>query len=364
MQTNPLASDLDAILDLTPGLWDELRGQRIFITGGTGFFGRWLLESFAHANGRLGLGARAVVLTRHPDAFRRRSPHLAADPAITLQAGDVRDFEFPAGPFGLLIHAATEAGIRFNAMNSALMLDTIVTGTRRALDFANQVGIKKFLLVSSGAVYGRQPPDLERIPEDYAGAPGLLDPQDAYGAGKRAAELLGLRYARQSALKVKIARGFAFAGPGLPLDAHFAIGNFIRDGLRNGPIVVQGDGTPLRSYLYAVDLATWLWTILLRGKSACPYNVGSEHAIAIASLAKLIAALAGPHIAVRIARPPVPDLPPARYVPDTSRARRELGLKETVTLEDMLRRTIDFYRKHSLDCWPARASSEPDGRQL
>ncbi|MDD5678987.1 MAG: NAD-dependent epimerase/dehydratase family protein [Kiritimatiellae bacterium] len=349
MQTNPLACDLEAILDLTPGLWDELRGQRIFITGGTGFFGRWILESFTYANSQLGLGAKAVVLTRHPDAFRRKAPHLAADPAISFHVGNVRDFEFPAGPFRFLIHAATEAGTQSNAGDPSPMLNTIVEGTRHTLDFAAQASVKKFLLTSSGAVYGCQPPDLANIPEDYPGAPTQLDPHAAYSEGKRAAERLGIIYARKFGLEVKIIRGFTFAGPYLPLDAHFAAGNFIRDALRKGPVVVKGDGTPLRSYLYAADLAIWLWTILLRGKSACPYNVGSEHAVSIASLAKLIAGIAGPDIAVRIARPPIPGQPPARYVPNTGRAWRELGLKETVTLEDTLRRTIDFYRKLPLD---------------
>jgi dTDP-glucose 4,6-dehydratase len=349
MQTNPLACDLEAILGLTPGLWDELRGQRMFITGGTGFFGQWLLESFAHANGHLGLGAKAVVLTRHPDAFARKAPHLAANPAISFHAGDVRDFAFPAGSFRLLIHAATEAGTQPKAGDPSLMTSTIVEGTRRTLDFARQAGVKKFLLTSSGAVYGRQPPDVIRIPEDYPGVPGPSDPQAAYSEGKRAAERLAILHARPYGMEVKIARGFTFAGPYLPLAAHFAAGNFIRDALRNGPIVVKGDGTPLRSYLYAADLTVWLWTILLKGKSAYPYNVGSEHAVSIASLARLIATLAGPDIAVQIAQSPIPGHPPARYIPDTGRARRELGLKETVTLEDTVRRTIDFYRKLPLD---------------
>jgi len=345
MQTNPLARDLDAILSVTPGLWDELRGQRIFITGGTGFFGHWLLESFAYANEHLALGAKVVVLTRQPDAFRRKAPHLAEDPAISFHVGDMRDFAFPAGRFSLLIHAATETSTQLNAGDPLPVLNTIVAGTRHTLDFAVQAGVKKFLLTSSGAVYGPQPPDLTHIPEDYRGVPNLLDPHAAYGEGKRAAELLGMLYARQSGLEVKIARGFTFAGPYLPLATHFAVGNFIRDGLANRPIVVKGNGTPLRSYLYAADLAIWLWTILLRGKSAYPYNVGSDQPVSIASLAKLIAMLAGPDIAVQIAHSPIPGQPPARYVPDTGRARQELGLKETVTLEDALRRTIDFYRK-------------------
>jgi dTDP-glucose 4,6-dehydratase len=96
---NPLATDLDHVPAHTTGLWEELQGQRIFLTGGTGFFGRWLLECFAWANDRLNLGAEALVLTRNPEAFRRKALHLAEHPAIKFHNGDVRSFEFPKGRF-------------------------------------------------------------------------------------------------------------------------------------------------------------------------------------------------------------------------------------------------------------------------
>ena len=341
MQPNSLAADLDHVLTHTSGLWEPLRGQRIFITGGTGFFGCWLLESFAWANQKLKLDASVLVLTRDPEAFARKAPHLAADPSIRFHKGDVRTFAFPAGAFSHVIHAATEASAKLNAENPLLMVDTIVEGTRRTLEFAVGCGAKKLLLTSSGAVYGNQPLEMTHVPEDYVGGPNPLHPASAYGEGKRIAELLCCIYHERKGLETKIARCFAFVGPYMPLDAHFAIGNFIRDALTGGPIRVQGDGTPYRSYLYASDLAIWLWTILLQAPPCRPFNVGSASALPISALAQKVAG----SMPVAKGPPPKPGTLPTRYVPANDRAREELGLVERIPLEEGIRRTLMWYAR-------------------
>lgn len=188
--TNRLAHDLDGILARTEPLWQELRGQRILITGATGFFGCWLLESFAWANRRLNLKAHAVGLARHPGVLTEKAPHLAEDAAIIMHAADVRHGDFPQGSFSHVIHGATQASAKLNNENPLVMFDTIVEGTRRALQFSIASSVSRFLLVSSGAVYGPQPPQLPHVTESLAGGPDPLDPANAYAEGKRAAELL------------------------------------------------------------------------------------------------------------------------------------------------------------------------------
>jgi nucleoside-diphosphate-sugar epimerase len=342
------AVDLNYILENNPTLWEELRGRRIFITGGTGFFGCWLLESFIAANNAFHLGAQAVVLTRSERRFRKYAPHLAGDAAIELLEGDVRNFTFPSGEFPFVIHAATES-VRTSAANplatdpSTELLSTILEGTRRCLEFAESHGTCKFLLTSSGAIYGRQPSEMTHIPEDYRGAPDLLHSSSVYGEGKRIAEMLCSLSASRTHMECKIARCFAFVGPHLPLNAHFAIGNFIRDAMRGGPIVIQGDGTPRRSYMYAADLALWLWTMLFRAESSRPFNVGSERDLSIREVAESVASTLGPGIEIRIERTPGPGAPVQRYVPSVLAAKQCLKLTDGISLIDAIRRTAAWY---------------------
>ena len=339
-----LATDLDGVLDHAADDLEGLRGARILVTGGTGFVGSWLLESFTWAVDRLDLGAEMVVLTRDPDAFGAAAPHLAGHDAVSCVQGDVLELTPTVGSFDAVLHAATPASTVVNDDTPLVMIDTVVDGTRRALEVAAASGGVPFLFTSSGAVYGTQPPELRHVTEEYGGGPDPLSVKSAYAEGKRLAELLCAISAEQHGVPVKIARGFAFVGPYLPIDRHFAIGNFVRDALDGGAIVVQGDGTTVRSYLYAADLATWLWAILARGETMRPYNVGSEVDVDIAATARAVADVTEPRPAVEIKGTPVPGRLPDRYVPSTRRARTELGLTETVDLHEGLRRALAWHR--------------------
>jgi nucleoside-diphosphate-sugar epimerase len=341
---NLLTCDLEYILQQTAGLWEEARGKSFFITGGTGFFGRWILESFCWANRVLGLNASAVLLTRNPASFSQKAPHLVADTALKLLPGDVRNFDFPAGTFDYVVHAATEGG-----RADLEVLDTIVEGTRHTLDFARARGVKKFVLTSSGAVYGRQPPEIEYLGESFEGSPVLIGDNAVYGEGKRMAELLCNLYSRGSGFECKVARCFTFVGAHLPLNSHFAIGNFIGNALRGEPLRIRGDGTPLRSYLYMADSMIWLWTILFCAPSLRPYNLGSDRAISIGELAHRVADILSPGAEIIVEQKAVPGAMALRYVPATLAAREELGLTVGIELDEAIRRTAAWYRQQKAE---------------
>jgi nucleoside-diphosphate-sugar epimerase len=344
MALQPLpAADLDHILRETKPLWDEMRNKRIFITGGTGFFGCWLLESFSHINRKLSLNAHATVLTRDPAAFARKCPHLASDESLAFLTGDVRSFAFHDCEFPYIIHAATEASGTQAAERPLEMLTTIVDGTERILDFANSHGTRKLLLTSSGAVYGKQPARLTHMPEEYLGGPDPVDPASVYAEGKRVSEQMCALQAAHRLIEIKIARCFAFVGPHLPLDAHFAIGNFIGDVLAGRPIKINGDGTARRSYLYASDLAIWLWSMLFQAPSMVPVNVGSAHDLSILELAQAVVQSLNASAEIHVAKSATTGAEIARYVPSVDRAKAMLGLHQTVSLHEAIRRTADWH---------------------
>ncbi|GAC1518729.1 MAG: NAD(P)-dependent oxidoreductase [Vulcanimicrobiaceae bacterium] len=337
--------DRAEILARTAGLWDDVRGRRIFMTGGTGFVGTWFVEAFAAANAAYALEATLVVLTRDPDRFRTRSRHLAEDRAIVLHRGEADGFDPPDGRFDFVVHAATERYHGADATRPLSIFDRDLAATRRVLTCARGWNTRRVLFTSSGAVYGAQGADVLSRTEDDASAPDPLDPQSVYGQSKRASEFACASFARVYGFDAVIARLFAFVGPHLPLDEGYAVGNFMRDALLGRPIAIGGDGTPLRSYLYAADLAVWLWTLLVRGVSGRAYNVGSSDALSIRDLARSVVRTIAPGSSIEIASVADPRKVPGRYVPSVARARDELGLEAWTTLEDALTRTFAYHRR-------------------
>jgi dTDP-glucose 4,6-dehydratase len=336
-----LLKDLQHILAHTDGIWEELRGKTIFVTGGTGFFGKWILESFIYANETLGLGAKMIVLSRNPQEFLKEYPHFKKN-YIQFITGDILHFGYPDEPIHYIIHAAADMSGYMDMDKAAAVFDSIVTGTERILELARVKQVKAVLHTSSGAVYGVQPHVLSHIPETFSGAPDVFGKNAAYGEGKRVAEMLANMYYHTHGVESKVARCFAFVGPYMA-DPNFAIVNFINSVVKGDDIVIKGDGTPFRSYLYAADLAIWLWHILVNGKSCRPYNVGSDEHITIENLAREVASFSKTgNCSVEILSPKS-NSPALRYVPDIKRAKDELNLAVYIDLKEGINRAIGFY---------------------
>lgn len=314
----------------------------ILVTGGTGFFGRALLRAWQAAFETGASIPVVTILSRSPTDFVDRYPQFSNLPWLKFQVGDIcKPDTLPTGnAFSHILHAAADSTLG-PQLSPLQRYDQIVNGTRNLLNLAVACGSQRFLLTSSGAVYGPQPAHLDRIPEDWHGIPDPLNPDNAYGIAKRTAEHLCALYGQAHGLHTIIARCFAFVGPDLPLDVHFAIGNFIRDALWRDEIVVGGDGTPQRAYLDQQDLAHWLLTLLEHGQAGRAYNVGSDQAISIADLAHLVRDIVSPSKPVRILGKANENNGRNLYIPNIQRARDELGLEVNIPLDLAIRATAE-----------------------
>jgi nucleoside-diphosphate-sugar epimerase len=325
----------------------SLSGKHLFVTGGTGFFGIWLLSALRilHQQGTL---VKVTVLSRDPEGFLIRHPQFQKQCWLTFITGNVCDFKIPHQQFDLLIHAATETSLSAHA-KPMQMFDSIVLGTRRVSELAKLCGVRRVLMISSGAVYGKQPAGQIYQPDDSQLACNPLLASSAYGEGKRVMELMGAMLQSEHGIEFVTARCFSFSGPGLPPNGHYAIGNFIHDALYSKQIKIKGDGTPVRSYLYGADLAVWLLHLLLKGKKGESYNVGSDKALTILELATSVRDILSPNKKIEIYQnlDTAWSLTRNHYVPSIDRARA-LGCAPWTTLDQSVRFTATYFGSDQL----------------
>lgn len=314
-------------------------GRSLAVLGGSGFFGKSFLDAFAR--GRLAPWGidRVIVVARRPETLRIQHPELVG-PGVELVTLDVADPGMRLPRADYLVHAANTTDARAYksdplAERRAILAAADTFVRRAAVDCASA----RIVYTSSGAVYGAQPAGIVGLAEDMplADAGGLIAYKRDYAEAKREAEATVTRLGREQGMSVAIARCFAFVGPYLPLDQHFAIGNFLADGMAGRTVTVRADHPVIRSYMHADDLVHWLMTIADHGSPACPiYNVGSDEAVTIVDVAAHVASRCG----VAFALPEQRGGPVDRYVPSIARARSELGLTLQLDLSEAIGATI------------------------
>lgn len=336
----------DDLVDIADRAKDDLaalRGGCLFLTGGTSFFGKWLIEALLYANEHLGLNLKLTVLSRVPDYFLASMPHFRLQAALTILKGDIQTFDPKGFSFTHAIHGAN---LLFDgAMDWPVRhMETAVRGIKHLVNVSVESGCRNLLYLSSGAAYRAEAssgltvsPVLREAQADSAD--NLSEPS-VYSITKRFTEVYATGLGEICGIRIPLARCFTFAGPYMPLYGHQALGNFMADALAGRDIVVKGDGTPIRSYMYGTDLVVWLLALLVRGRHGVPYNVGSKQAVSIKETAESVSrAFPDKKIGVRIMGKIFPGNAPSLYLPDISRGELELGLTCSATLENICAKT-------------------------
>jgi UDP-glucuronate decarboxylase len=335
-----LRADLDEIASRSAKGIEQLLAHGVLVTGGSGFVGRWVISSLAAVAAKNDVPLQLVSINRNTTSWQQS---LVEEGLLKVINCDITNEIPDLGEFGYIFHCATPASADLNVSQPAEMERIIAQGAESVIRrFAGTDC--RVVNVSSGAVYGIQPPDIRCLDEEWLQDDRYELPDSAYHRGKSGAESRFNSASEGGSFSVVHARLFAFLAPFLPLDTHFAAGNFVRDALLNRPITINGDSRTVRTYMYGTDLVVWLIAAAVRGVSGCAYNVGSPHETTIEGLASIIAQRAGLASGVSQGASHEQSGPPHRYVPCTSRTERELGVNVQVSLADAIDRTLQWCR--------------------
>ena len=322
--------------------FERLDGSRILLTGGSGFVGKWMLQTAKIAQENSATKIELVVPTRRLTADHVQTAIAIGCPNVSWVEGDFLNGALDLGHIDMIIHAATPASAQLNAENPAEMLRINVVAMESVLRYAGNN--QPLLFTSSGAVCGTQPQSASHIKEGNVEPNPPTEQLKAYAQGKQTAERMCREAGKNGQCSPIIARLFAFGGEYLPRDTHFAIGNFIQNALDRQPIAIQGDGRARRSYLYGADMATWLWSALAYGETGSPFHIGSEHSVSILELAQTVATVSGEVLNF------VPEITVAKeidlsesvhqYVPANLDTTKALQVSEWTSLAEVIRRTL------------------------
>jgi len=324
-----------------------LRNQSILVTGGTGFIGKWITEVVSVLNDEEGFNIKLYLLARDMEDYRAEVPHLAALKYITLIEQDIRNVSVLPDDVRWIIHAAGSPDNRSHVSNPLKTIETFYKGTQALLDACLRLpGLNKFVHLSSNTIYGHQlQSSAQGIKENEIGVSDSNTVTAAYSEAKRMSETICAVYRNQQKLPVVIARPFSFIGPYQGLEKPWAINNFIRDSILNGPIRILGNENTVRSYLYGSDVACWLLMALAKGKSAATYNIGGDEPLSLKDLTAKITSNFPNKIDVLFKYSKVYPTQSSISIPNTSAIKKDIGVKQQIDFETALKKTIDWYKQ-------------------
>lgn len=345
MSSSLVREDCRKALDGRHDALSDLRGETIVVLGGTGFMGTWVAEALACLNDDFGFACRIVLMARGVERFTAEKQHLSSRPDLKLVRTDIRHLAELPRETNRIVHAAASPDNRFHATSPVETMTTIAEGTANVLRVLNPLGdLRRFLYLSSGYVYGAQPWSLPAVPESFAGSPALGTAASAYAEAKRCAETLCASGRSEFRIPATIARPFAFLGPYQALDTPWAANNFLLDALLGRPIRIQGDGETVRSYMYASDMAYWILRLLTAENADGAWNLGSDNAVTLRELARMIAQQFQPSPEIRLHSAAHGTASRTRFVPSVSAAQKNFGLEIRVPLGEAIERTVLWHK--------------------
>ena len=326
--------------------WDKLKNKSVLISGANGYVPQFFVHGLLMRNRIYGDNIKVIALCRNKERADKRFSEYEGGTDFELVIGDVVEEITYEGDIDYIIHAASPANLKTRYDNLVEVFDANVFGCKNLLEVASKKGAE-VLYLSSVDVYGKMD-DTKRLDGDFLGTLDILNGRNIYACAKRAAETLCACYSSKGVV-CKIVRPCQILGSGIELDDGRLHVDFISQMLKDDEIVLKGDGTPRRTFMYVTDAITGLLTVMLEGKSGEAYNVVCEEGEAsVLELAQTMASLVknreikiSYNMETRKSDPAVKNV--ISVVCGKSDKIRALGWKAEVSLKDACERMMTYY---------------------
>jgi dTDP-glucose 4,6-dehydratase len=307
--------------------------MRVVVTGGAGFLGSHICDRL------IADGHTVVCLDNLITGSLANVAHLEHEAAFTMARHDVSRYISVDGPVDAVFHFASPASPIDYLQLPIQTLKVGSLGTHNALGLA-MAKKARFLLASTSEVYGD--PQVHPQSEPYWGHVNPVGPRGVYDEAKRFAEAMTMAYHRHHGVDTRIVRIFNTYGPRMRPHDGRVVSNFIVQALQGKPLTVYGDGSQTRSFCFIADEIEGIMRLFEHGGHD-PTNIGNPAEYTVSELAEMVARLVGS--GVEVTYEPLPTDDPKVRCPDISKAKAELNWEPKVSLEDGLKRTIDFFEK-------------------
>ena len=328
----------------------KINNKTFFLTGCTGFFGIWILCTFNELIKKHKLNTKIYVLTRNKNIKKTSIYNLSRNQKIKFIFGDIQKFNFTNNikNINYIIHGATtSAEETFKGQNFNKKKKIIINGTKKVLRNAKKFNCNKIFYFSSGAVYKNL--DKNRIIKEtdpiYKNT--KFEKKDhnisVLGKSKAQAEKLIISFCKKNKIKYTIGRFFTFVGPYMPINVHYAIGNFIHSKINKRKIILKSDGKSKRSYMYIADCITYFFLMLFGDKNNHIYNVGSDKKISIKELAILVDKITTKKDGIKIDQK---NKTTTCYIPSTKKIRKDFPKFNLTSINKSISKTFDHISQY------------------
>lgn len=337
-----LQEDLAAISQSDYIPWNQLRGQTVLVTGGTGLIGSTLIKALCYANTVKKLQLKILALVRNLEKAERMLGH--ENEVLHFFQGTVENLPNINVPVDYIIHGASPTASLFFVQHPVETIQIAVQGTNNLLELAKEKAVKGFVYLSSMEVYGAPQADT-LIPESQGCTLNSMVVRSCYPIAKRLCENLCASYAQEYDVPAKVIRLAQTFGPGVLKDDKRVFAEFARDAMEGKNIVLQTSGTSKREYLYTADAVTAILTVLLNGQDGEAYNAGNPDTYcSIVEMAKLIVEQVATS-SIQICLPQKgkdenTKFPPSHHLYLDITKIKKIGWRPTKTLKDMYMRLI------------------------